>query len=143
MGIAVLHGSASRSLTGCYRVRGGENYRGRPAPRGLIAMYPAILFRLAPDSHPLCIFRYEGDCAKNTDRIIFDMPDHTWGVLEPVYSVNPNDLLDAAAKKYSHKQLHKGNLALVHSDSRLGPGESWAWVRACRNGNCNIIRRSL
>jgi hypothetical protein len=51
------------------------------------------------------------------------MLDDTWGVLEPIYVVNENDPSDAATKKYSHARLHKGNLALVRPDSRIGPSE--------------------
>jgi hypothetical protein len=74
--------SVSRNLTACYRVRGGTETRARPTPRGLMAAYPGLLFRLVSGWRPLCIFGHNDDCADNTDRIIFEMPDDTWGYLD-------------------------------------------------------------
>ena len=69
------------------------------------------------------IFRYEGECAEDTDRIVFEMPYHTWIARGALYFSNPNDPTDAATKKCGHGKLHKGNLALVHPGSGLGSRE--------------------
>jgi hypothetical protein len=119
--------SWSHNLTNCYQVWGGADYRAKITPRGLVATYPGILFRLVSGWHPLCIFGNNDGCKEDPGRIIFKMPDETWAVIEPKITLNENvKRIDTATKKSIHAQLHEGNLALVHPDSRAGPSEESA-----------------
>lgn len=52
------------------------------------------------------------------------MPDKTWAAIEPIPAVDSDhEPIDAPPNKYTHAQLHRGNIALVHPESGAGPSQ--------------------